>query len=424
MMKDWKEIKLGEIAKVISGFAFKSKDFLKDKGISAIKIKNIKNGNVDLSETDFVDNSFLSINQRYHLNRNDILVSLTGSHMTQPNSVVGRVALYRHDFTSLLNQRAGKVIPNETLIDKKFLYCFLSQDRIKETIAMRANGAANQANVSPGDVEDLDILLPPLETQQKIASILSAYDDLIENNLRRIKLLEEMAAITYKEWFVNNSLSNRVINEKEIEFQAIENILDFSMNGGWGKDESEGNDIIPAYVVRGTDIPNVLKGNFTNLPLRFHSVKNIETRELKYGDVIIEISNGNINSIGRSLFCDKDFLKMFNHKVICASFCKMLRAKDNLKSILLDAHIKYLHKTDKMSVYKSQGANGINNFRSDEMIKKENIPFPINRDDLKLLANGLEIFNTLNSNLRYQNRLLKESRDILLPRLMSGAVVA
>ena len=43
MMKDWKKIKLGEIAKVISGFAFKSKDFLKDKGIPAIKIKNIKN---------------------------------------------------------------------------------------------------------------------------------------------------------------------------------------------------------------------------------------------------------------------------------------------------------------------------------------------------------------------------------------------
>ena len=108
--------------------------------------------------------------------------------------------------------------------------------------------------------------------------------------------------------------------------------------------------------------------------------------------------------------------------VFCANSCKMLRAKDNLKSILLHGHIKYLHKTDKMSVYKSQGANGINNFRSDEMIKKENIPFPINRDDLKLLANELEIFNTLNSNLRYQNRLLKESRDILLPRLMSGAV--
>src|SRR5690606_26121403 len=51
-------------------------------------------------------------------------------------------------------------------------------------------------------LENTKINLPPLNTQRKIASILSAYDDLIENNLKRIKLLEEQAQLTYEEWFV------------------------------------------------------------------------------------------------------------------------------------------------------------------------------------------------------------------------------
>jgi type I restriction enzyme S subunit len=68
---------------------------------------------------------------------------------------------------------------------------------------MLANGAASQANVSPTQVESLEIPFPDLPTQRKIAGILSAYDDLIENNLRRIKILDEMAQSLYREWFVH-----------------------------------------------------------------------------------------------------------------------------------------------------------------------------------------------------------------------------
>ena len=413
-MKDWKKVKISDLGNVITGNTppRMNPEFYGNHTIF-IKPTDIQE---DVRYTRNPEECYSDMGYKKYIKS----LIPKGSTCVVTIGSIGKKITQAH-CDCFVNQAINAIVPND-FYDNDFIF-YLLKNNLNQVKGLDSGTASGRENVSKSTFSSIEMFVPEsIETQQKIASILSAYDDLIENNLRRIKLLEEMAAITYKEWFINNSLSNRVINEKEIEFQAIENILDFSMNGGWGKDESEGNDIIPAYVVRGTDIPNVLKGNFTNLPLRFHSVKNIETRELKYGDVIIEISNGNINSIGRSLFCDKDFLKMFNHKVICASFCKMLRAKDNLKSILLDAHIKYLHKTDKMSVYKSQGANGINNFRSDEMIKKENIPFPINRDDLKLLANGLEIFNTLNSNLRYQNRLLKESRDILLPRLMSGAV--
>src|SRR5690606_15567932 len=114
--------------------------------------------------------------------------------------VVGRVAKYRHETNSYLNQRAGKFIniDNGKCCDD-YLFYFLLQKETLTKIANKAQGAANQANINPGDVEGVKINLPPLPTQRRIASILSAYDDLIENNLKRIKLLEEKAFLRYKE---------------------------------------------------------------------------------------------------------------------------------------------------------------------------------------------------------------------------------
>jgi len=199
----WKNIRLGDVAKVISGFAFKSKDF-QQEGIPIIKIKNIRVGAVDLSEVDYVDSSFLSLDSKYHVKGGDILISLTGSHLTQPNSVVGRVALQSLSLGHcLLNQRAGKIILTKPdICHKLFLFYSIYTEEKRREIALMALGAASQANVSPSQVESVEIKLPPLPIQRKIAAILSAYDRLIENNTRRIEILEEMARSIYREWFV------------------------------------------------------------------------------------------------------------------------------------------------------------------------------------------------------------------------------
>lgn len=194
----WKKVEIGKIAKVISGFPFKSKDF-QTTGIPVIKIKNIKDEKVVLDESDYVDLS-IEVPNRFHLNKGDILISLTGSHITLPSSVVGRVAMYRHEENSYLNQRAGKFINiEESDCLKDYLFYFLLQKETTTRIALKAQGAANQANISPGDVEGIEINLPPIPQQRKIASILSAYDDLIENNLKRIRLLEEKAQFHYRD---------------------------------------------------------------------------------------------------------------------------------------------------------------------------------------------------------------------------------
>lgn len=195
---------LGEVADVISGFAFKSTDF-GDKGIPVIKIKNIRLGHVDLNEASYVDEKHLSIPDRFHVKSGDVLISLTGSHITQPNSVVGRIA--RHSDGQprcLLNQRAGKIIAKDKRVcDPRFLFYALSEQETMLAIAVKAHGAASQANVSPSQVESIEIPFPPFPVQQRIAGILSAYDELIENSQRRIKILEAMARGLYREWFVH-----------------------------------------------------------------------------------------------------------------------------------------------------------------------------------------------------------------------------
>jgi type I restriction enzyme S subunit len=206
-----KKLKLGKAAKVISGYAFKSIDFHNDENhIPVVKINNIKNEYVDINGCNLVSNDFKTkLNSKYILKKGDLLISLTGSHLSQPNSVVGRVAKYRLDEIALLNQRAGKIIiKDDAKLDKEYLYYYLSSNTLRVEIALKATGAASQANISPSDVESLVMLLPTLPQQKKIANILYSYDKLIQNNTKRISILEQMAEQLYKEWFVRMRFPN------------------------------------------------------------------------------------------------------------------------------------------------------------------------------------------------------------------------
>ncbi len=208
--KDWQRKPLGDVADVISGYAFKSSEF-GDRGIPVIKIKNIRVGSVDISEADRVDEKYLTIPERYHVRAGDVLISLTGSHITQPNSVVGRVARHSASLPNcLLNQRAGKVIiKDRNVCDLAFVFYALSEPETMRAIAVKAHGAANQANVSPTDVESIEIPLPPLPAQTRIAAVLSAYDGLIENSQRRIQVLESITRNLYRDWFVRSANSEK-----------------------------------------------------------------------------------------------------------------------------------------------------------------------------------------------------------------------
>ncbi len=201
--------KIGLHCDVISGYAFKTNDW-KTEGIPVIKIGNISNGSdVIIDETtQYVDESFLlSLNKKFVVDNGDILISLTGSHINQPNSMVGRTCRNFSGNVYLLNQRAGKVIPFANT-DKQYLYYLLSTTAIKYDIANRAYGGANQVNVSPTDIKNIRWDFPSKETQTQIADVLSKYDELIEVNNQRIKKLELTAEELYKEWFVRLRFPN------------------------------------------------------------------------------------------------------------------------------------------------------------------------------------------------------------------------
>ena len=282
-------------------------------------------------------------------------------------------------------------------------------------------GASGRQRADAKFLSKVMVPYPPLGAQRKIASILSAYDDLIENNLKRIKLLEELAQITYEERFVTRMINGNQIKDSDIETLRMEELVSDYMNGGWGKEEVEGNYTEQAYVIRGTDMPDISFGNFSGLPLRFHTKSNLKPRRLKPGDISIEMSNGNIGNVGRSFFFDGSLETALSIPIMCASFCKMLRPKSLELGYIIDLHLKYIHRTDTMLVYKSQGANGINNFRFEDMIADEELFIPQN-EYYELFVEPIKNIYNLISNLRIQISLLKEARDLLLPRLMTGMI--
>ena len=199
----YEEKKLGDYIDIFSGFAFKTKDFV-DIGIPIIKIKNICPPHVSLDDLTCVSEEVAEKQKKFILDYDDVLIAMTGSHINQWTSVVGRVARVKYTNKTLLNQRVGKiVVKDNTAADINFIYYYLSQDKVKIELASKAGGAANQANISPSHIKNLLFPCPTIGIQSKISNILRSYDDLIENNQKQIKLLEEAAQRLYKEWFVD-----------------------------------------------------------------------------------------------------------------------------------------------------------------------------------------------------------------------------
>lgn len=199
----YKEEVLGNYINILSGFAFKTKDFV-DVGIPIIKIKNICPPYVSLEDLTYVSKETGEKQKKFMLSYDDVLIAMTGSHINQWTSVVGRVARVKYTEKTLLNQRVGKITVKENAdADLDYIYYFLSQDKVKVQLAAKAGGTANQANISATHIQELVFPCPNIETQIRISNILKNYDDLIENNKKQIKLLEEAAERLYREWFVD-----------------------------------------------------------------------------------------------------------------------------------------------------------------------------------------------------------------------------
>lgn len=114
----------------------------------------------------------------------------------------GNVAIIKNGEKFCLGQRTVLIRPNSQYVSPDFLTYFLLAPQQQYGLLGTANGAT-VAHVNLPTIRELEINLPSLKTQYRIADILSAYDDLIENDHKQIKLLEEAAQRLYKEWFVD-----------------------------------------------------------------------------------------------------------------------------------------------------------------------------------------------------------------------------
>lgn len=322
----------------------------------------------------------------------------------------------------------------EPLSDKvcgKYLYYYLTQREIVEYLHSIAEGTVSTyPSIQPKDIEKISIDMPDLDEQKAIASVLSTYDDLIEKNNRKIEILQEMAEELYKEWFVRFrfpgyktiGMKNSILGKIPDNFNTAKmtDIFDDYIGGGWGNDNENVQYCVPAYVIRGTDFPSVAKSDTSTCPYRWHKKSNYRSRQLKPNDIVIEISGGTAEQpVGRAVLVDESLIKQFENKVICASFCKQVTLKQDIISpIYFYYWMKFLYDTRMIDRFQLQ-STGIINFKFEYFVRKGDVLLP----PKQLMKKFNDIVATMRENvskLAQQNNLLKQQRDLLLPRLMSG----
>lgn len=194
-----REVKLGDIVKYNKGYAFKSSEYT-DEGVMVVRVTDFT-----LDSISDVDAVYLAPDDRYDkfiLKTNDILIQTVGSWENNPNSIVGKVVRVPNQCDSAyLNQNIVRIIPNNDF-NNTYLFYALKANQFSTYCVLRGQGAANQASITLDTIFRFKFKAHNFAEQKRIADILSAYDNLIENNNKRIKLLEQMAENLYKEWFV------------------------------------------------------------------------------------------------------------------------------------------------------------------------------------------------------------------------------
>ena len=154
----WTICKISDLCKIENGFAFSSDDY-KTSGIPLIRISNITNNTIDLSDCVYIEN--IEINDKYIISKGDLLIAMSGA-------TTGKMGVYKNNNISFLNQRVCnvKIIDNSVLVHSYRNY-FL-QSKVSEILTLAYGGA--QPNISTTMIGNFEILLPPYNEQERIVS--------------------------------------------------------------------------------------------------------------------------------------------------------------------------------------------------------------------------------------------------------------
>lgn len=405
-MSEWKKVKLGEVTEYITDGDHQPAP-KSEQGVYFIKIKDIINNRISFDNALHVPSEYYAkLKNNRKAVKGDVLYTVVGSYGT---------ATYVNTELPFCFERNIALLHANQEINSYFLYLLMSCESFYKKADALANGAA-QKLISLKKLQTIEIEIPPLATQHRIATILSRYDSLIENYQKQIKLLEEAAQRLYKEWFI------------DLHFPGHENtnIID-GVPEGW---EKKTIDDVTCKITTGLNPrKNFVLGKGSNY---YVTIKNMadntlflddrcdrvdnealekinKRSDLKIGDILFS----GIGTIGRVALVD---IPTNNWNVSESVFT--LRAND----IVTKEFLYLMLLSPDMQNYCQSNAHGA-------------AQKGIRMADLKAYSFNLPPFGVIQkftnlvtptikkvSSIRNQIRLLTEARDRLLPKLMSGEI--
>lgn len=327
-----------------------------------------------------------------------------GTVLFSSRAPIGYVAIASNPICT--NQGFKSIICNKEIINPLFLYYYIKGNL--DYIKLFGTGATFP-EISGAAMRKIKVQIPTLPTQQKIASILSTYDRLIENNTRRIRLLEQMAENLYKEWFVRFRFPEHekveMVNglPKGWKIKKVSNVCE-TMGGGtptttnpayWGGDIKW---VTPSDITSKNSLALLkVKGRITEEGLKKSSAKLLPPY------TILMTSRASIGFFG---ICPDS---------VCTNqgFISIIPNKETFRMYLL-----YTFKSRKEEIISN--ANGSTFLEiSKGRFRKMKVLVPP-EDILDSFEKKTLLMFKVVLHLEYQNQLLTRQRDLLLPRLMSG----
>lgn len=374
-------VKLGEITSItkLAGFEFtKYFNYNQTGEIIALRALNLRNGKLDLTDIHRIDKSISDKLPRSKLYKGDILFTYTGNGY-------GDCALVDEDDKYHLAPNICKITSNQEKVDYTFLFYTIRSKSFYGQVSGFIGGSG-QPTIPMERIRKLKIFLPKMQVQQKIANILSRYDEAIENNNKRIKLLEQMAQNLYKEWFVR------------FRFPGYENCeFENGIPVGWKVEKVK------------------------NLVKRLPFGKTYKKQELSNIGKIIVIDQSEDEVLGyhddvpsHKASFDEPVALFGDHSCKYVLMTEDFSLGENIIPYLgnnIDLYYLYysVYKIIQTEEYKRHWNLFIN----------KKILVPIEEFQLKFRNQLIPILSTIQK-LKKQNMNLSQQRDLLLPRLMSG----
>lgn len=197
---DWPKVKLADCANLLAGFAFKSEHFTdKADDVPLVKGENVSQGCILWKISKRWPISDWEKLEKFQLRAGDVVIA-----MDRPWIPAGLKWGYirESDPKALLVQRCARLRPSNGRLDRDFLRFVIGGPDFENYVRPITTGV-NVPHISGQQILNFEFALPALSAQRRIADILSAYDELIDNSLKRIRILEEMSRALYREWFVH-----------------------------------------------------------------------------------------------------------------------------------------------------------------------------------------------------------------------------